>query len=67
MVRHWFNKDYYLHSPPNDPTGPAEGTVRVLRGGAFSSLPLECCSASRYSSAPAGRSERRGLRVVVEH
>jgi len=31
-VNDWFDKDYYKHSPKQDPKGPAEGTMKVARG-----------------------------------
>ena len=29
----WFERDYYLHSPMIDPPGPADGFLKVVRGG----------------------------------
>ncbi len=34
-VYDWFDDDYYLVSPESNPTGPDEGTQRVVRGGAW--------------------------------
>lgn len=31
----WYADDYYLKSPKDNPTGPAEGTDRVIRGGSW--------------------------------
>jgi formylglycine-generating enzyme required for sulfatase activity len=31
----WYGEDYYKNSPTNNPTGPATGEVRVLRGGSW--------------------------------
>lgn len=28
----WYASDYYSHSPENDPKGPAQGSMKVLRG-----------------------------------
>ena len=36
----WYAEDYYARSPTNDPQGPASGSVRVRRGGAWNSFPL---------------------------
>jgi len=33
----WYAKGYYVTSPARNPTGPAEGKERVIRGGAYSS------------------------------
>ncbi len=37
-VTDWYDKDYYAASPKQNPTGPANGLTRVLRGGGFSQL-----------------------------
>jgi formylglycine-generating enzyme required for sulfatase activity len=34
-VADWFDASYYQNSPPTDPSGPTEGSGRVLRGGAW--------------------------------
>ena len=34
-VADWYGADYYTTSPTQNPSGPAEGTNRVLRGGAW--------------------------------
>ncbi len=34
-VNDWYQSDYYISSPTNDPPGPASGTYRVVRGGVF--------------------------------
>jgi formylglycine-generating enzyme required for sulfatase activity len=31
----WYSGEYYRNSPEDDPTGPAEGEYRVLRGGCW--------------------------------
>lgn len=45
----WYQKDYYKNSPQRNPTGPAKGKERVLRGGAWSSSTESCRSAYRSS------------------
>jgi len=39
----WYDKDYYLHSPEENPPGPSSGTQHVGRGGGFSDV-----AGSRY-------------------
>jgi sulfatase modifying factor 1 len=34
-VADWFDGGYYSHSPSSNPTGPASGTYRVMRGGSY--------------------------------
>ena len=49
-----------------DPSGPAEGKGRVVRGGSFASLERGCRSASRSSAPAAYQMKTVGLRVVCE-
>ncbi|MHB8626173.1 MAG: bifunctional serine/threonine-protein kinase/formylglycine-generating enzyme family protein [Aggregatilineales bacterium] len=37
-VNDWYQPDYYASSPKADPTGPANGLMRILRGGGFTQL-----------------------------
>ena len=45
----WYAEDYYATGPARDPRGPATGTERVLRGGAWNSTAESCRSAYRAS------------------
>jgi formylglycine-generating enzyme required for sulfatase activity len=38
-VNDWYDQNYYQRSPSQDPTGPASGSTRVVRGGAWNSDP----------------------------
>ena len=49
-----------------DPTGPADGKQRVLRGGAFVYGPKHCRSAFRGRNDPEFRNFYIGFRVVRE-
>jgi len=63
----WYEEAYYGKSPKDDPTGPAVGSARVLRGGAWNGNPGGCRSACRtYSTSapPAPRDPLIGFRVV---
>jgi len=55
----------YPNGAATDPQGPASGTSRVLRGGAWSTPPDPCRSADRYSYARGDRYYYFGFRVVV--
>ena len=60
----WYGE--YPKGPVTDPTGPASGTVRVLRGGSWGyDKPINFQCANRQVSAPTDRFRRNGFRVVV--
>ena len=48
-----------------DPTGPAVGVLRVLRGGSLNLGAAQCRSACRGGAKPGRRSGRYGFRVVA--
>jgi formylglycine-generating enzyme required for sulfatase activity len=55
-VLEWCNDYYdagaYKSSPAADPTGPARGEARVLRGGGWRSLPKAATAAARAKDSP---------------
>jgi formylglycine-generating enzyme required for sulfatase activity len=61
----WYGNDYYKKSPRRDPTGPAEGTSRVVRGGSWDCFGQRCRSAWRNGTEPANRYEYLGFRVAL--
>jgi formylglycine-generating enzyme required for sulfatase activity len=62
----WYGEDYYTRSPTSDPTGPAEGYVRVRRGGAWNTFPLYARAAFRNWNSPGTRCINVGFRVACE-
>ena len=62
----WYARDSYQTAPAVDPTGPRQGSQRVLRGGSWDDLPARCRSAYRHGFRPGDREESNGLRVCVE-
>ena len=62
----WYDADYYQESPINDPSGPADGRYRVLRGGCWDCAADQCRSAARMPWHPSGQFEQCGFRVVCE-
>jgi formylglycine-generating enzyme required for sulfatase activity len=64
-VADWYGEDYYSSSPAANPQGPATGSQRVLRGGAWS-LNYGDYEATwaRFSSAPAYRDNTIGFRCA---
>jgi formylglycine-generating enzyme required for sulfatase activity len=63
-VQDWYDWEYYKASPAIDPTGPATGTQRVLRGGDITSIAYQARSAWRGLLEPTARSYRAGFRLV---
>jgi formylglycine-generating enzyme required for sulfatase activity len=54
----------YPKAPVTDPTGPAEGQSRVLRGGSFGLGPDFLRCSFRYGARPGGCSSYVGFRLV---
>jgi sulfatase modifying factor 1 len=52
-VNDWFAPDYYEHSPAKNPTGPANGTMKVIRG-AEGDNSETAMTVYRYKAPPAG-------------
>jgi sulfatase modifying factor 1 len=66
-VREWC-QDWYANYPTGsvtDPTGPATGSQRIFRGGAFNSFGAECRSAARNKYDPNSGFNTVGFRVVL--
>lgn len=59
----WYDETYYQVRPTENPTGPENGTWRVLRGGSFHSAAQACRSANRGYSEPESR-VYLGFRIV---
>ncbi|MBW6422587.1 formylglycine-generating enzyme family protein [Rhizobium sp. XQZ8] len=63
----WFDRDYYTHSPSDDPEGPARGQRRVMRGGSYLCHASYCNRyrvAARSSNTPGSSSCNLGFRTV---
>ena len=56
----------YADAPAVDPTGPAEGTERVFRGGSWYDFPAALRSANRHRHPPDRRYTAIGLRLVLD-
>jgi formylglycine-generating enzyme required for sulfatase activity len=62
----WYDAEYYLRSPVDDPTGPATGSVRVRRGGSWHTWPLYARASYRNWNRPDSRYLLLGFRVARE-
>ncbi|HVN54396.1 MAG TPA: SUMF1/EgtB/PvdO family nonheme iron enzyme [Anaerolineaceae bacterium] len=48
----WYEPGYYAQSPARNPTGPAQGKYRTLRGGSWGEFAPSLRAANRASGAP---------------
>ncbi|MFM7867768.1 MAG: formylglycine-generating enzyme family protein, partial [Planctomycetaceae bacterium] len=62
----WYDGSYYGKSAVEDAAGPASGSVRVVRGGAWDDESADLRSARRAYGSPDGRGGNIGLRVLCE-
>ncbi len=60
----WLGVDYYRVSPDLNPPGPAAGTHRVLRGGAWDNMDNFCRASYRASESPGSTLYTDGFRVA---
>lgn len=62
----WFSQGYYRQSPRNNPTGPAEGTKRVFRGGSWFYDARGVRASYRDFARPDYRSSYLGFRLALD-
>ncbi|HEY3357498.1 MAG TPA: SUMF1/EgtB/PvdO family nonheme iron enzyme [Polyangia bacterium] len=60
----WYDARYYERSPGRDPRGPAEGTLKVVRGGCWQSGADSLRSTCRKAELPATWAYNVGFRCV---
>jgi formylglycine-generating enzyme required for sulfatase activity len=64
-VNDWYSSSYYSSSPQNNPTGPATGTYRVVRGGPWLDDSYHLRASNRLSDAVPGlANDLIGFRVA---
>lgn len=64
----WYGRAYYAESENmKDPVGPATGTYRMIRGGSWSSEPIDCRIAQRTYAYMESRFNVVGFRVARGH
>lgn len=64
-VNDWYADDYYASSPLTNPTGPADGTRKVYRGGSYKSTKDEISSILRFAIEPEKQASDLGFRCVL--
>ena len=61
----WYSSDYYSNSSANNPTGPAFGSNRVLRGGGWYNSAGVCRVSRRSHDDPDDRFNHYGFRLAL--
>ena len=61
----WYGADYYRESPRENPTGPDDGTERVLRGGSWDAVPFFARTPHRQFLTPNFAAAWVGFRCVA--
>ena len=64
-VNDFYDPNYYSSAPSSNPTGPATGSQRVIRGSSFETDVAQLLSAIRHPSAPDYHNYDLGFRCVV--
>jgi len=65
-VQDWYDPDYYKNSPPKNPTGPATGQAKVIRGGSWRNNAETLRSSNRNKHAPMERRVYIGFRCAKD-
>jgi len=63
-VNDFYDYDYYSSDNATDPTGPASGSLNVIRGGSWYSLAEECRSSNRINYNPEALWNNFGFRLA---
>ena len=61
----WYEGDYYVKSPTDDPAGSLGGSGRVRRGGGWGDYARSCRSAYRFNFGAGDRNSDVGFRVSL--
>jgi formylglycine-generating enzyme required for sulfatase activity len=64
-VADWHAPDYYVSSPAQDPRGPEDGVLRVVRGGSFVSNRSGIRTTARGQALPGSDFPTVGFRIVL--
>jgi formylglycine-generating enzyme required for sulfatase activity len=61
----WYNSNYYQKKEWDRPTGPAQGSEKVIRGGSWSDTPAKLRLSHRRGAVPIFRSNNLGFRIAA--
>ena len=64
-VTDWYQWDYYGVAPQKNPTGPATGVTRVLRGGSWNDIAIYIRTTSRKNFLPESYDSNLGFRCAT--
>lgn len=64
-VADWYDREFYQKSPDKNPTGPATGEKRVMRGGSWADLPTALRVTARFSAEPDFEERTIGFRCAM--
>lgn len=62
----WYSRDYYSQSQANNPTGPALGEEKEIRGGSWVSPESSWRIRNRHKASPRGYFRTVGFRIVKD-
>jgi hypothetical protein len=62
----WYSRDYYAQSQANNPTGPALGEEKEIRGGSWVSPESSWRIRNRHKAGPRGYFRTVGFRIVKD-
>lgn len=65
-VADWYDREYYQKSPEKNPTGPATGEKRVIRGGSWADVPMALRTTARISAEPDFQDRTLGVRCAMD-
>ncbi len=60
----WFDAEYYMVSPEDDPPGPPDTGMRVVRGGSFFYDEDSCTTTSHHGTPPENTTDSLGFRCA---
>lgn len=64
-VADWYDREYYPKSSDKNPTGPAAGEKKVIRGGSWADLPSAIRVTARFSAEPEFQDRTVGFRCAM--